>query len=307
MSPAPLSIPEPRFTTSADGTSLAYYVVGDGPLTWVAPPAMGAPLISMLRLYTALSREVRVITWDMRGFQRSGAPADPDALDIPRNADDLEAVVQAEGLDRFVLGGWSMAVPISLEYARRRPERPLALLLINGPIESALSHAMPHPLLARAMVGAIDRVGDRVGRIANPWSVRIFGAKGIGKLVHRLGVITQEPEYFESILEEFRHIDWARYFRVMRWLHQYDATPFLHEVRQPTLIVTGTRDIMTPVSTAFRLADHLPHAEVFVVQGGTHYTPAEFSGELAGRIRAFLARHVATAGMATPREVSAGR
>lgn len=291
--------PEPRFTTSADGTRIAYYVVGDGPITWVAPPAMGAPLISMLRVYAGVSDQVRVVTWDMRGFQRSAAPADPEALEVARHADDLEAVARALDLERFVLGGWSMAVPISLELSRRSPERVRALLLINGPFESALSHAVPHPILARAMVGAIDSVGDVVGRVFNPLSVRVFGRKGIGRLVHRLGVITQEPEFFEEILEEFRHIDWPRYFRVMRWLHQFDATPFLHGIEQPTLIVTGTRDVMTPVSTAFRLAAHLPHAEVFVVQGGTHYTPAEFSGEIAARIRTFLERHVSLAPAAT--------
>ncbi len=253
---------------------------------------MGAPLISMLRLFQALASELRVVTWDMRGFQASAAPSEPDALDVARHADDLEAVVAAEKLDRFVLGGWSMGVPITLEAVRRDPGRALALLLINGPFESALRHALPHPALAPLLVRAIDRVGGPIGALANPWSVRLLGRPGLAAKLHRVGVIAREPEYFQHILEEFRHVDWARYLRVMRRLHEFDATPFLDAVRAPTLIVTGTRDFMTPVSTAERLARRIAHAELFVVQGGTHYTPAEFSGELAHRIRLFLRQNV---------------
>lgn len=288
MSPPTSTPPSPRFTESADGTRVAYYELGAGPLTWVVPPAMGAPLISLLRLFELLEQDVRVVTWDMRGFQASGVPSDPEALDIPRHADDLEAVLRATGVGRFVLGGWSMAVPISLEHVRRGRIRPEALLLINGPFESALSHALPHPALSRLLVGAIDRIGEPTGRVFNPLSVRVLGAKGIGRALHRVGMIAREPEYFETILSEFRHIDWSRYFRVMRRLHEYDATAVLPRVSVPTLVVAGTRDVMTPVETAFRMVRSIPDAELFVIEGGTHYTPAEFAEPLAERIRLFL-------------------
>lgn len=284
--------PEPKFVKSADGTSIAYYVLGHGPITWVAPPAMGAPLVAMLRLYDAVSDALRVVTWDMRGFHRSGAPADPEALTIPSHADDLEAVVRAEGLERFVLGGWSMGVPTSLEYLRRAPGAPLALVLINGPFEAALSHAVPIPGLAHAVTHAIDRVGERLGRVANPWSVRLLGRDGTAHLLEKVGVIAREPDYFQEILADFSRIDWARYFRVIRHLHDYDGKPSLPLATMPTLVVAGSRDPMTPVRTGERLKEHIPHAELFVVEGGTHYTPCEFHGEVAARVRAFVAEHL---------------
>lgn len=280
---------EVRETTSADGTSITYYVLGRGPRTWVAAPAMGAPFIAMRRVYEALADECRVVTWDMRGFHRSGAPEDGEAgYVVERHVDDLEAIVAAERLDRFVLGGWSMGVPISLEYLGRAPNRVEALVLINGPYARALDHAVPIPGIGTAMTRAIDLLGEPVGRLLNPLSVRVLGQRGIGRVLERIGVVARDGDYFEEILQEFRKVDWARYLVVVRSLHAYDGAARVAAVRVPTLITAGTRDPMTPPRTAERLHDLIPGSELFVLEGGTHYTPAEFPELVAERIRRFL-------------------
>ncbi len=286
--------PEIKYTTSRDGTKIAYYVLGHGPRTWLAAPAMGAPYVAMRRVYQAVAQHVRVVTWDMRGFHRSGVPADPDALDVPRHVEDLQAVAAAEGLDRFVLGGWSMGVPISLELFARQPERVESLVLINGPFTAALDQALPIPVpgLGDAVAAMLGKLGG-VGSLANPLSVRLLGTRGVGKILERVGVIAREPEYFEEILSDFRHVDWGRYMHVIRRLHEYDGEPHLASIRVPTLVTTGSRDPMTPVKTARLLSERIRGSELFVVPGGTHYTPAEFPDVVAARIVGFLKKHAA--------------
>mgnify|MGYP000969084141 FL=1 len=75
---------------------------------------------------------------------------------------------------------------------------------------------------------------------------------------------------------------------VARMLHEHDASPHLPKVRVPTLVTAGTRDLMIPVRTARQLVERVEGAELFVVEGGTHYTPAEFPELVAERIRRFL-------------------
>lgn len=285
--------PEIKYTQSRDGTKIAYYVLGEGPRTWVAAPAMGAPYVAMSRVYAAVAESgVRVVTWDMRGFHKSGEPPDPEALDVPRHVEDLQAVAAAEGLDRFVLGGWSMGVPISLELFAREPARVEALVLINGPFTAALQQALPIPIpgVGDAAAAIVGRLGV-FGPLANPLSVRLLGKPGLGRILQRVGVIAREPEFFEKILADFRHVDWGRYARVIRHLHDYDGAPHLEKIRVPTLVTTGSRDPMTPVKTAKKLAKHIRGAELYVVEGGTHYTPAEFPEAVAERITEFLRRH----------------
>jgi pimeloyl-ACP methyl ester carboxylesterase len=282
-----MALPPPKLTSSADGTPIAFYELGRGPLTWLVAPAMGAPAIAMERVFDSLADTHRIVTYDMRGFHRSGAPSDPRRYAIADHVDDLAAVARAARLDRFMLGGWSMGVPVSLEYAARARGDVLGLVLINGPYEAALEHALPVPGAARLLTGAIERVGGPVGKLMNPISRRVLGRRGMGRLLQRIGLLARDPEFFEQVLDEFRHIDWPRYLQVMLRLHEHSAAAHLERIDVPTLLTAGTNDRMTPVSTARHMHRRIRGSELFVVEGGTHYMPAEFPTELGQRIRRF--------------------
>jgi 3-oxoadipate enol-lactonase len=276
--------------TSADGTEIAYYVLGHGPRTWLAAPAMGAPLLAMSHVYAALADDVTVVTWDMRGFHRSGVPRDPRAYDVARHVEDLQAVARAERLERFVLGGWSMGVAISLEHAARRRGDVEALVLVNGPYEAALAHALPIPGAAAALDAALGAVGRPVGHLMNPVARRVLGAAGLARVLHRGRILARHPELFQEVLREFKNVDWSRYLVVLKELHGYSAAAHLGEIDVPALITVGSRDWMTPPSVGRAMHDRIKGSELAVVEGGTHYTPIEFPDVLSERIRAFLAR-----------------
>ncbi|HEX7601965.1 MAG TPA: alpha/beta hydrolase [Polyangiaceae bacterium] len=274
--------------TSADGTDLAYYVIGRGPRTWLMPPAMGAPLISMKHLFERFARDYTMVTWDQRGFYASGAPSDPGAMRVDDHLADMQAVVAAEKLGRFVLGGWSMAVQLSLEYYHRRPEDVRALVLINGPFERALSSVAPGPTAALAL--AALRGATRLRGLLNPLSRRVLGARAAARTLHRAGILAENPEFFQEILEEFSQIDRGRYFTMTRHLHAHSAARYLADVRVPTLITTGTHDLMSPASVAEAMHRAIRGSELFVVPRATHYIVAEFPELLGERIAEFLRR-----------------
>lgn len=275
--------------TSADGTSIAYYVVGAGPRRWLMPPAMGAPLVSMKHLLERFARDYTIVTWDQRGFYRSGDPPDHDAQRVDDHLLDMEAVVAAEKLDRFVLGGWSMAVQISLEYYRRRPEHVQALVLISGPYERAISSVASAPR-AEALALAALRGAVRVKGVLNPLSRRVLGAPGMGRVLHRAGLLAENPAFFEEILADFSQVDWGHYFTMTRHLHAHSAAAVLDQVRVPTLIAAGTHDKFTPPEIAERMHARIRGSELVVVPRATHYIVAEFPEVLGERIEQFLAR-----------------
>ena len=134
VSPA-LPVQEIRFCTAGDGTRLAYATSGAGP-----PLVKAANWLSHLdydwespiwRHWLAeLSRRYRLIRYDERGCGLSD-------WDIARFSfddwvDDLEAVADAAGLDRFPLLGISQGGPVAIAYAVRHPERVTHLVLLGS-------------------------------------------------------------------------------------------------------------------------------------------------------------------------------
>lgn len=55
-------------------------------------------------------------------------------------------------------------------------------------------------------------------------------------------------------------------------------------------MTAGTRDVLTPLRLAERMAREVPGAELLVVPGGTHYTVTEFPEVITAGIARFLAR-----------------
>ncbi len=90
----------------------------------------------------------RVVSIDARGHGRSDKPHDPRSYDAPVMSDDLRALADHRGLDRFHLVGYSMGGFVALETATR--DSRLASLVVGGIGEGALP-------------GEDDPAGDRVG------------------------------------------------------------------------------------------------------------------------------------------------
>lgn len=120
------------FCRSRDGTRLAYATHGHGPplvnvahwLThiehdWRSP-------IWQPRL-TELGERHQVVRYDCRDTGLSDR--DVDRVSLEAWVEDLEAVVDAVGLERFPLLGLGQGGPIAIEYAARHPERVSALVL----------------------------------------------------------------------------------------------------------------------------------------------------------------------------------
>ncbi len=72
-----------------------------------------------------------LVSYDARGHGRSTAPLDRRAYGYGAMAEDLEAVMDASGVQRAILIGVSIGGLVALGLARRHPERVAALALVT--------------------------------------------------------------------------------------------------------------------------------------------------------------------------------
>ena len=76
-----------------------------------------------------LSGVCRVITPDLRGF--GGSPLGDEEPSLAVMADDVAETLDAEGIERAVIGGQSMGGYVTMEFCRRYPERVLGVILAD--------------------------------------------------------------------------------------------------------------------------------------------------------------------------------
>jgi pimeloyl-ACP methyl ester carboxylesterase len=82
----------------------------------------------------ALSKDHKLVLWDMRGHGRSDYPDDPAAYSEALTVDDMAALLDEVGAKTAIVGGLSLGGYMSLAFHRAHPHRVRALLIIDtGP------------------------------------------------------------------------------------------------------------------------------------------------------------------------------
>lgn len=117
-----------------DGVNLYYEVHGTrGPVIllshgYSATSAMWEGQIA------ALTRNHRLVLWDMRGHGQSDYPEDPSLYSEEATVADMAAILDAAGAEKAIVGGLSLGGYMSLAFHEAHPERVIALLIIDtGP------------------------------------------------------------------------------------------------------------------------------------------------------------------------------
>jgi pimeloyl-ACP methyl ester carboxylesterase len=130
----PLVEPEIRYAKS-DGVNIAYQVTGEGP-----PVVLVSGFVSHLELDWAeprsayflerLSSFSTLVRFDKRGTGLSDRPG--GLPDLETRMDDMRAVLDAEGIERAALFGYSEGGPMCVLFAATYPERTTAVVVYGS-------------------------------------------------------------------------------------------------------------------------------------------------------------------------------
>src|SRR3954466_11945813 len=127
-----MSVPPTRYAKSGD-VSIAYHVVGDGPIDVVAVLGFATHLelqweaAPFARFCERLGSFARLIVFDKRGTGLSDPV--PEVPTLEQRVDDVRAVMDAAQSEQAALFGVSEGGPMSVLFAATHPERVTALVL----------------------------------------------------------------------------------------------------------------------------------------------------------------------------------
>jgi 3-oxoadipate enol-lactonase len=269
-------------TFEVEGAALAYELSGGrsegvaegGPVVLLNGIAMSIahwkPFVAALTQARAPAR--RVLAHDFRGQLLSSRPAGPYSLE--GHADDLSALMSALDLDRAHIVGTSYGSEVALVFARKYPERTLSLTVIDGASEA-------DPVL-RAAVGSwkAAALADPVAfyRALIPWTYSAsYIASHEDALAARESAVAGLPRDF-----------FAAFAALCDAFLEIDETPRLGEIRCPTLVLVGERDILKHRGYAEIIARGVRGARLEVLAGLGHAAVIEDPAAVLACVEPFL-------------------
>jgi 2-hydroxymuconate-semialdehyde hydrolase len=229
----------------------------------------------------------RVIRYDRAGYGFSDRPPlDGDAHTYAANARQLGALLDALGIERAPLVGWSYGGGVVQWLGGEEPARASHLVLVGsvgpafgqsdeaddwvervarsplGPPLFRTVFALP-PLAQRLVEASLADAFSGAGHVPAGWAARMRAQLAL-------------PGTIDAWITEERRLDQTR--------------PAPERVAAPTLVVHGSDDRVVPPRVGEDLARRIPGAELALVEGGSHMLPVTHAALLADRIDAWVRR-----------------
>ena len=242
-----------RFCTSRDGTRIAYATCGEGP-----PLVRAGHTFSHLELewdclawrhwLELLSRDHTLVRYDMRGTGLSDRHCEEFSLE--RYAQDLAAVVEAAGFDRFDMVGITGGSDVAVVHAARHPEQVQRLLLYAGHTRGRLARSLtPEQREETELLLKLSEVGWGQD---NPLFRQLFTYQFMPD---------GSPEQLRSLNELMRHsASSSAAARLLRGIFNCAVDDDATRVRCPTLVVHARHELRIPFEQGRALAALIPGA-----------------------------------------------
>lgn len=265
---APATAPDPgtshqrvAFCRSRDGTRIAYATSGAGyPMVkaghwlthlehdWHSP--LWRPLLDRL------GQRFSLLRYDQRGNGLSDWSVTDFGLE--RFVEDLEAAIDAAGLERFALYGRSQGAPIALAYARRHPDRLSHLVLHGGFVKGRMVRSGADREQGQAILTLIRHGWGK----ANSPFIKAFAT---------MFIPDGSREQIDSLAELQRLTTSPDNAAALRWtIDHFDVSDLLDGIAVPTLVIHADDDGIQPLDQGRELASQIPGAEFQLLESRNH-------------------------------------
>jgi len=250
------------FCEVADGTKIAYATLGSGPplmkaANWLTHLEFDWDSPLWGRSFAEIARSRTFIRYDERGCGLSDW--DVDDLSFDAFVEDLEAVVDKLGLERFPLLGISQGAAVSIEYAVRHPERVSGLILISGYAAGWRHLASPEEQARREAMLTMTELGWGTD---NPAYRHIFSKTFMPE------ARKEELDWFDAFQRQTTSPSNAARFQDAFGL--IDVRDRLAQVKAPTIVLHSRHDQRIPHNVGRAMASGIPDARFVPLESRNH-------------------------------------
>jgi len=230
--------------------------------------------VNWCQVYRPLAEHANVVSFDLRGHGRG--VRDDQPFRLVDAADDAVAVLDALGIDRAIVVGYSMGGTIAQLVAHRAPQRVSGLVLA-----STWTHGLGTKLVQQLFKAstiaskALALVPEKAqqGVVKTVWSAVAATKPSTRPAWFRDEVLQASMPYLVDASKEFA---------------TFDSRPWLSELTMPTGVLVTTADKLVLPSRQLDLTNHLPNAAVRTIDtdhDGCTLEPDVFVGPFVELVR----------------------
>ena len=281
-------MPPPTRYARSGRVHIAYQVIGQGPMDLVFVPGWLSHLESgweepgLARFLERLATFSRLILFDKRGTGLSDRVPETELPTLEQRMSDVQAVMEAVGLERAALLGVSEGGPMCALFAVTYPERTTALIMYGSYPRWVRADDYPWALTREQHEQAMAVYERRWGE---PIGLKVFAPS------------TAADEGFRQ--------RWARLLRqsaspaaavaLYRMNIEIDIRHVLPTIHVPTLLIHRSGDLLVDVAGSRFMSERIPGARLVELPGADHLWWVGDSDAIVDEIEEFLtgARHVA--------------
>lgn len=254
----------------------------------------------------------RLLFYDLRGHGMS-QPRGESSYDLSTLADDLKAVIDESDLDEVVIVGHSVGGMIGMTLCLRYPDlmgsqvKGLALLNTTyGPAVETIIGGASLARLERVTRRPFDALGsyssriDRLREVVKP-SDAMFWAVAFAAFAPKASA-RQIDFTYDMVAETSTDVilDLVKSYRA------FDVRDRLDEINVPTLVIAGVHDRLTLPSASEYLAEHLPKAELHILEDCGHMSMLERHVEVNALLSTFFDDTLGRSGRRPARRTGGG-
>lgn len=246
-------------------------VQGRGPAVMLSH-ALGLDLSMWDGFAAQLAASHEVARYDHRGHGGSAVPQGPYTLDAM--VDDAARLIREWGRGPVVWIGLSMGGMVGQGLAIRHPDLVRGMVLANTTArypEAAL--AAWQQRIAAVQSGGMAAVADAV----------------VERYLHA-DFRERHPQAAQALRDKLLRCDAAGYVASCQAVSAVDWLDQLSQVRAPTLVIAGARDVGATPAMAQAMAQAIPGAKLEVFDEASHLSVAEVPSQFAATVNAFIAR-----------------
>jgi len=228
----------------------------------------------------------RLLIVDRPGYGRSGE----ETLSIAGNADLLADVVVERHAAPVTVVGHSYGGGVAIELAARRPELVAGLVLVGSigranslnVLDRVLATPVMGEVLSAAGLFTLARVLPRVRHLVEPQQHAAFAW---------LRASLPDERYDKVSLQGGRQV-WRSFVAEQRSLVREigSVEAALGSVRVPTVVISGTWDLVVPPSVSASIAVSIPGSELVSVARTGHFVPRDAPEVVAAAVRTVESR-----------------